>query len=368
MLSEHDLKSLLEFESQHPVLSVYVSADPTEKGVEPMRRRLRALLREIDGRAEPEVEAVERYFEHAFSGSGRSVAAFCCAPADFFRAFTFQIPIRSRIRLMPRPYLKPLADLLDAYGGYGVALVNRQEVRLFHFHLGELIDRQDAPGEEVHPTKRGGASSGPGRKEGRAGQTRREGELTLRNMRGFAEAAGEFFQKGHVRRILLAGTEDNLSLFRGFLSKSWQSLVVGTFAASMGTRPTEVLAKALEVGAQAERDREARLVETAVTAAAKGKGGAVGLDDTLAALHEGRVQVLLVSEGYRETGFECSGCGFHTAQAVRVCPFCGNSFCPIEDAVEHAVQTTMLGEGEVEIIRDNPELEGAGRIAAILRY
>jgi hypothetical protein len=139
-----------------------------------------------------------------------------------------------------------LADLLDAYGGYGVALVDRQELRLFHFHLGELIDRQDAAGEEVHPAKRGGASSGPGRKEGRAGQTRREEELTLRNMRRFAEAAGEFFQKGHVRRILLAGTEDNLSLFRGFLSKTWQSLVVGTFAASMGTRPTEVLAKALE--------------------------------------------------------------------------------------------------------------------------
>jgi hypothetical protein len=92
------------------------------------------------------------------------------------------------------------------------------------------------------------------------------------------------------------------------------------------------------------------------------------VQQTLAALHEGRIQVLLVSEGYRETGFECSGCGFHTAQAVRVCPFCGNSFRPIEDAVEHAVQTTMLGEGEVEIIRGNPELESAGRIAAILRY
>ncbi|MGA2112416.1 MAG: hypothetical protein ABSG98_09765 [Anaerolineales bacterium] len=368
MFGEQDLKSLLEFQSPYPVLSVYVSTDPTEKGVEPMRRRLRALLREIDGRAERDVEAVERYFEHGFSGTGRSVAAFSSAPAGYFRAFSFQIAIRSRIRLMPRPYVKPLADLMNAYGGCGVALVDRQGMRLFHFQLGELIGRRDVSGEEVHRPKGGGASAGPGRKEGKAGQTRREEELTLRNMRRFAEDAGEFFQAAHVRRILLAGTEENLSLFRGCLAPSWQASVSGTFAASMATRPAQVLAKALEVGAQAEQERVARLVETAVTAAAKAKGGAIGLDDTLGALHGGRVQVLLVSDGYRESGFECSGCGFHTAQSVRVCPFCGNSFRLIEDAVEHAVQTVMLAEGEVEIIRGNPELEKAGRIAAILRY
>lgn len=368
MFGEQDLKSLLEFRSPHPVLSVYVSADPTEKGLEPLRRRLRALLREVDGKAERDVEAVERYFEHGFGGSGRTVAVFSCAPAGFFRAFSFQIPIRSRIRLLSRPYVKPLADLMGAYGGYGVALVDRQGARLFHFHLGELIDQREVSGEEVHRSKEGRGPFGPGRREGKAGQRRQEEERTLRNMRAFAEAAGGFFQEAHVRRILLAGTEENLSLLRGFLAPTWHSAIVGTFAASKGTRPADVLAKALEVGAQADRDRVARLVEAAVTAAAKGKGGAIGLDDTLGALRGGRVQALLVSEGYRESGFECTGCGFHTGQTAPVCPFCGNPFRLIEDAVEHAVQTVMLGEGDVEIIRGNAELEKAGRIAAILRY
>jgi len=368
MFGEQDLKSLLEFQSPHPVLSVYVSAEPTEKGAESMRRKLRALLREIDGRAEQDVEAVERYFEHGFSGTGRTVAAFSCAPAGYFRAFSFQIGIRSRIRLMPRPYVKPLADLMNAYGGCGVAQIDKQEERLFHFHLGELISHRDVSGEEVHRPRGGQASAGPGRREGKAGQTRRGEELTQRNMRRFAETAGEFFQEARVRRILLAGTEENLSLFRSYLPAAWQPTVAGTFAASKATRPAVILAKALEVGARTEQERVARLVETAVTAAAKGKGGAIGLDDTLGALRGGRVQVLLVSDGYREKGFECSGCGFHTAQAVQVCPFCGNPFRVIEDAVEHAVQTVMLGEGEVEIIRGNPDLERAGRIAAILRY
>jgi len=40
----------------------------------------------------------------------------------------------------------------------------------------------------------------------------------------------------------------------------------------------------------------------------------------------------------------------------------------VEDVVDTAVALTMSQGGHVEIISNNPELEGVGRIGAILRY
>jgi peptide subunit release factor 1 (eRF1) len=105
-----------------------------------------------------------------------------------------------------------------------------------------------------------------------------------------------------------------------------------------------------------------------VTAAAKGREGVVNLDRTLAAVNAGQVQTLIVSEGYRAPGYRCRGCGHLTAQALADCPFCGGTFAEIEDAVELAVRRVMEEGGDVEVVRDSPLLERAGRIGGQLRY
>ena len=117
-----------------------------------------------------------------------------------------------------------------------------------------------------------------------------------------------------------------------------------------------------------EGQREARLVEQMVTSAAKGRGGVIRLDDTLSAVHEGRVQTLALIEGFRAPGYRCRGCGYLTVQEIDQCPFCSDQFEHISDAVEMAVHKVLRDGGEVEVIHDNQELEKAGKIAALLRY
>jgi peptide chain release factor subunit 1 len=368
MLGEQELKSLLKFDAQHPVLSVYLNIEPAERGGEPVRRRLRALLRDMPAEAAADVQAAERYFEHEYDGSGRSVAVFSCAPAGFFQAFIFQLPQRPRARWLPQPYVKPLAHLLDAYGGYGLARVDKQGARLYAYHLGEMTATREVEGEAVRHTKRGGASTLAGRRGGTAGQSHHEEEIEQRNLRAAAEASAAFFQAHQVRRVLLAGTEETLAQFRALLPKAWQSLVVGSLATDRDAAAGDLLARAVEVGRRAEGAREAALVEGAVTAAAKGKAGATGLENTLRALHEGRVQTLMISEGYRAPGYVCSGCGLISAAEHAACPYCGSTSSAIEDAVEHAVRKAMRSTVEVEVVSGSRALEKAGRIAAVLRY
>ena len=366
MLNDQELRELLSFQSKQPVLSVYLNTDPAEGSAAGYKLRLRSMLKNIELPAD--VEAIETYVEHTFDWTGRSLALFSCAPERFFRAYALAIPTRDRVRTLDSPYVKPLADLLDFYGGYGVALVDKQGARLFYFHLGELREHEGTFGEAVRHVKRGGASTFPGRRGGTAGRTDHQKETVERNTKEAAEFAANFFHDNNIRRIIIAGSDDNIHPFINALPKTWQSLVVGTFPMAMTATSDEVLEKAMQIGRQAEQKREAHLVETLVTHAAKGQGGVTHLDDTLQAVHDGRVQTLVVSQGFRAPGFQCRGCGYLTSKPAQACPYCANSLAEIPDAVGLAVRKVMQHGGEVEILQLEKIPPEWGNIGAILRY
>jgi peptide subunit release factor 1 (eRF1) len=368
MLTELDLQELIDYRSTDLVLSVYLDVDPKAGSADVYKLRLRQLLKDYEDLIPDDFEVIQRFMEHEYDWSGRGIAIFSCASQDFFRQFSFSVPIRSRARLLNRPYVKPLADLLNNYGHYGVALVDRQGARLFSFHLGELQETEGTVGEEVRHTKRGGGSQSPGRRGGTAGLTRYSEELVERNLKDAARFATRFFQENKVRRILIGGIDANVAFFQTQLPKAWQSLVMGTFPMVMTAGHKQVLAKALEVAQQAEAEKETRIVNAVVTAAAKGQEGVIGLDDTLGAVHSGRIQTLVLNEGFRAPGFRCQGCSYLTAQHPDKCPFCHSDFEQIEDAVEHAVRKVLIDGGEIEVIRDNADLMKAGNVGGLLRY
>ncbi len=366
MLTESDLQELLHFTAPEPVLSLYLNTDPSEGNADAYRLRMRTLLKGVDLAAD--TERVEQYFAREYDWSGRSVAVFSCVGQNYFKAFPLTIAVRSRIRVSDHPHFKPLADLWDSFGGYGVVLVDKQGARSFFFNLGMLEEQQGIVGEEVKHTKRGGASSVPGRRGGSSGQTGYADEVVDRNMKDSVDFAVHFFEQKHVRRIVIGGTDENVSFFLSLLPKSWQSLVVGTFNLPITASGNEVLQKAMQIGLEAEQKREGKLVDMSITSAAKGSGGAVGLEKTLSAVSENRVMNLLFNEGFFSQGVKCPNCGFLSAHKLETCPICSEKTQPVLDVVDVAVRSVLQSGGEVDVLHQNPELEQVGNIAAILRY
>jgi peptide chain release factor subunit 1 len=366
MLSDREFQQLLHYQATNSVLSVYLNTDPAEGNADTHKLRLRSMLKDIE--LSEDVEVVLRYIDHEHDWSGRSIAIFSCAPENFLKVFPLAVPLRNRVRISNRPSVKPLADLLDSFGGYGVVLVDKQGARLFHFHLGEMQEQEGVVGESVRRIKRGGGSQTPGRRGGIAGQTGYADEVAERNMREVVERAIRFFNEKNVRRILVGGTEDNVALFRNQLPKAYQSLVIGSFPISMLASHQEVIEKALEIGKEVEYQREAQLANAVVTSAAKGRGGVATLEDTLAATREGRIQTLLYRDGFRASGNRCKSCGFLALQSLQICPFCGGECEEIPDVVELAVRQVMQSGGEVEVLQKNQSIKGFDQIGAILRY
>jgi len=365
MFNENDLRELLDCHADGEVLSVYLNTDPTFGNADAYKLRLRNMLKEVD--LPDDVEMIERYMNTEYDWSGRGIAIFSCATNDFFRAYPLAIAVHDMVQVGDIPSVKPLANLLETYGGYGVALVDKQGARLFSFHLGELKEQEGVLGESVKRTKTGGASSMGGRRGG-TGHAKSMGETIDRNMKEAADFAERFFVENNVRRVLIGGTDDNIALFRSQLPKAWQSLVVGTFPSSMAASHADVFEKALEIGQEADKKRVAQLLDALVTGAAKEQGAVIGVEETLAAIGSGRVRTLVVVEDFHIPGYACRDCGIITTLPAEKCKGCGEEAEEIQDIVEAAVSAAMQSGGEVEVIHDMPSLDGEHKIGAILRY
>jgi rubrerythrin len=247
-------------------------------------------------------------------------------------------------------------------------LVDQQDARLLHFHLGQLAAQEEVAGEEVRQTKHGSGSSSPGRRTSSGDPARYADELIERNMRQAADAANHFFRQHGVRRILVAASEPITQPFIERLPKRWQILVMGTFSIGISAPPPLIFERALTILQAAEQARDERMLKQVIDAAAKGGEGVIGLEATLADVHAGRVKTLYIRDGYRAPGHRCQNCGYLSLRMPGSCPYCGGNSEYIEDAVEYAVRRVIADGGEVEVVAAHPLTEQMGNIGAQLRY
>jgi hypothetical protein len=116
------------FTERDPVLSVFLNTGGGAGQADFHRSQLHSMLKRIPRPLE--IEVVEGFFTHEYDWSGKSVALFTCHPQQFFRTYILAVPLRNRVQFSDRPAVQPLANLLENYGGYGVALVDKQGARL----------------------------------------------------------------------------------------------------------------------------------------------------------------------------------------------------------------------------------------------
>jgi peptide subunit release factor 1 (eRF1) len=169
-----------------------------------------------------------------------------------------------------------------------------------------------------------------------------------------------------VDRVILGGPHEVVAEFEGLLHPWIRDRVADRLVIATTAGPDEVRQAALAVEAAVTRRDEAALVERLRDAVGAGTGVA-GLEATLAALVERRVDLLLVSEGYEAEGWRCPSCRF-LGPFGRRCPSCGNAMDLIEDAVEEAVEEALANKCRVQIARENADLDVLGRIGALLRF
>jgi peptide chain release factor subunit 1 len=363
MMQEQDLHELAELVNETgPFLSLYLNIDLQRRSADETKLLLRRLLAQAteQGASPADIERAERFFEHEYDRQGRAVALFGCQARKFWRDYTFPVPLQSTFYVGRRPYIKPLSDLWDNYGRFGVILVDRGGARLFVYHLGALEDSVGTLGEEVKHHKQGGWAAQK--------LQRYEDQEARHNLKEAATWADEYLNQHRVSRLVLAGTPENLAEFRGQLPRSLQDKIVGQISLDMNASPAEAWERAFEVAQAAQRQVEEDQLDQVITAAHKGGAGALGLADTLTALQQGRIHQLLVAPDLHAPGQQCAQCQAVALDAPPTCPYCGGKLIASTDVINLVVHTAVDAGLKVSVLDNSTRLAEIGGIAAVLRY
>ncbi len=365
MFFANDLQDLLSFNPESQMVSLYIMMYPHGPQSDNTRLEINQLLKH--SALSEDNQVIQDYIKSEYDGKSRSLAVFSCFAKKYFKAIPFDLPIKNHIHTLNRPYLSPLIGYLERYSDWGVILVDRQGARLLTFNMGELIEQEGFMGEAVKQVKRGGGASFHGRMGGSTASSNIDNVIES-NISLIVEHVTNFIVSKKIKRIIIGGSTENITLLKVALPKAWQSLLAGTIQISITADHSEIASAAINLIDKISNESENSLVTQAITLAAKGDRGAIGLDDTLNAIHAGQVQTLLVTKDFSEPGFQCVGCSYLTTQEVDKCPFCGSKFSKIPNAVEFSILKAKEKNASIHMIAENDQLLKSGGIAAIMRY
>jgi peptide chain release factor subunit 1 len=359
MTGNRDLQALVDF-SGDKVLSVYLDTDLGNKSKDAVKLMFRERAKALKDSASDEIQAVQKFLDYEYDWQFRGLALFVTDGA-LWKVLPLPIPVRTQVFYANRPYVRILTDVLDRFGKYGVALIDKESVRLFSVTQGNIQSETEAFGEELKRHKQGGWAA--------ARYQRHEDNLALLNLKQAVEGIRIFAQKTNLKRLMLGGSPEVLAQVKQLLPKPLAAQIIGEFAIDMEASPNDILDRSLDIATQVDWDEEQEIVAEAITAAAKGQAGVTGLTDTLYQLHQGRVRLLLIEESFKAPGYICANCGYMAAERFKECPFCKHTeINDASDAINIAIHKALETGADVNIVRENDALNQVGGIAAILRY
>lgn len=291
------IKTLRQFADDSGVLSVYLPIDPATALHHGYVPQLMDVLQELRDKAskeqreriQDEAEAVLAYVRGDYTPHGTALAVFSCLPAKLLEAFSFQLPVPALSRFDTHPFLQPVDEWLDDYPAALVALVSHEEARIINIELGEFVDaqhiRSDVPGRQ----RQGGWA---------AFKYQRDHEHHIEeHLKRVAAAIKTSAAKHRVEYVVLAGTDEVTHALAGVLPERVRARLAGSFRGEMFASEAELVDRAREVIEKAERARERAVAEQLVELALAGGKAALGTDETLQMLREGRARSLVIAEG-----------------------------------------------------------------------
>lgn len=374
LFNRSNLNELAKVRSEHtPVFSLYLDLNPERRMTEPPLNRFRALVHQTERHVHLDeqskayrkdwTEAVEQlraWLEDQQPLQGKGLAVLSCLPIGLWRVFRLPLSIGDQLEVSDRPYLRPLAVLLDEFESYLVVLIDASRARFFAVRPG--VAEEIAEVENYVPPATGNIAEKTGH---------RHDTYLHRHAKSVIARAETLWRTQDFDWLMIGGTEEALSELYDVLPRALHERLAVGFHLSPKTDASKILESVLSVVHEHERRIEKQRVDELISMAKKGGAAVIGLEATLLAIVENRVQILVIEEEYRSDGWVCPNCHFMGATKQESCPLCGSTLKAESDIVELALERVLNQDGDIEVLRSADSrraLEQHGHIGALLRY
>jgi peptide subunit release factor 1 (eRF1) len=360
------------------VLSLFLNLDPSEFATPPARAteanslidQAQRQLRELEGELShdqklalrEDIDRARDYLGRMPAEGAHGLALFACGPADLFEAIKLPRPVDTRVVIDESPFVEPLVEL-GMRGSWCVMLVNRQVARMLRGSP-ERLDELPPVEDEVHRRHDQGGWS----------QARYQRSVDGEAKDHLKHAADVFFRRfrrSPFDRILTGGPEEIVGDFEQTLHPYLRERLAGRVKIDVeNTTPDQVRSAAAPVIDKVDTQREREALDRLLEGVNTGGRGRAGLEPTIEALNERRVEILLLGENFEAAGVWCRQCGWvGVDRSLTECPADGTELTQRDDITENAVELAITQSAEVLRVRHHgDELEPMGSIGAVLRF
>lgn len=373
MLNMTELKELAAYNGEGGYfVSFYLNVDPNfnKKGdyivhlKNMIKQTAESLDKAIYKRVKEDLDKIEHHVLTNKRTFKKGLAIFSSKEGSLWKEYNIGLPVKNEMIVDKSVYTKPLMDILDNFQRYGVLLVGKDSARIFIIHLGEIVEygevyTADIPGKH----KKGGWFA--------LSQTHYERHTDVHvgmHLKEVVEKLESFFAGEYIGRLILGGSEEAVSMFRGMLHKTMLDKIIGTVKIEMFAKSDDILNKVEPIVSAYEHKKEEDTVKELIARAMKNEAAVLGLENVLNAIQEQRVMKLVFISSYKQNGFSCKSCSFLTTQKINSCPYCKEDFEGVDYMVDLAAQKAIQQGALIEVVGENKDLSDAGGIGAFLRF
>jgi len=361
-LDMKELASISNLDNRDTFLSVYVDLVDPRHSLH-LQRRMKSIKRSVDDRTieaalDDGLETLLSAFADLSDGV-RSAVGFIDLDSDFLRVGGLGTRIPTSVVLDASPYILPLAQFQDSYETFVLVLIDGQHCRIHLVH--------DALGEEVaeHSHSALGAHRKGGWSQARY-QRARQGVVNS-FFDGVAEDLGKLISEIGSTRIIVAGAGTAKHNFYDRLPNHLADLVIKIEDVDPRSASDDnLLRQFADIGRRAEEEQEMDDVARLRRSLVIDELAMTGIYDVLEAASQGRIEILLISEGYSISGRKCEACDTYMRRHGQTCPSCGSDGNDV-DLVNEAVEAAVRISAEIEFTAA-PFIEALGGVAALLRW
>lgn len=372
-----ELRGLAAFEAEKGwAISLYLNLDPSvaptagdaktrinsllDEAAKPNLASARELSHDERQGLRADFDRIRRYYDQEFVRDGaHALAVFCDGLDGLWRALPLTESVPDEIRVDRLLYLAPLVPLVGRGDGALVVVVGREQGRLYRLESGRLEEVTDLSDEQPRRHDQGGWSQ--------ARFQRHVDELAAEHLRTVANEVDRLVRRRRAGQVVVAASEDIWAEFSEHLSQDVNSVLAGVTHAEAHASAAELLELVAPVLERARADEEREIVGRWREEAGRNGRAASGWEQTLAAASDGRVDVLLFTDGAERTAWRCPACG-RVAASEGDCPLDGTPMEKADKGLDLAVRQTLVHGGTVRALRYAPDLEPVAGIAALLRY
>lgn len=363
-ISIKELSEVYDSENKDTFITLYLDMDSLDiKFLNIRKKSCKSVLKEDKDLLENfdrTVQTIEDYLDKNARKKGlKGLLIFASDVHNFFEAYELKIPLENLMVVDTSPYIRPLARLIDEYESFGLVLMDSQRAKIYVVSSGKVEYTKKKGIDIINKHKKGGWSQ-------MRFQRQRRGAID-HFLKEVSEEAEKLFLEKDIERIIISGSGNAKITFKDILSPAIKSKVVDVIDMDFDEAEGTLISRGEKIVLDDEKNKSDENVMRLREEILKDGLAVCGLKETMNAVVNGQVDLLLVRNDYKIKGWICEKCQTVDSGSMTSCPYCKSSTSEV-DVIEEIIEFAERKDTKIEFAGDNPMLDELGGVGGLLRF